>query len=168
MPAAAGTAPPGSGLSARAAQSGGAQERSATDGTGWRHPPAGCRVWFNNYRWDADQALDDLKEYVVEHPVDGTGDPVVDETGFLKKGDKSVGVQRHCGADRELAGWRVPDPRRTQGQGIAGSELYFPQVWNHDHGRRRGTGERRLSDQTITGASDAEEGTGSGCSLHRR
>ena len=33
-------------------------------------------------------------DYVVEHLGDADGVLVVDETGFLKKGDKSVGVQR--------------------------------------------------------------------------
>jgi SRSO17 transposase len=38
---------------------------------------------------------DDLREYVVEHLGDeDSGVLVVDETGFLKKGKKSVGVAR--------------------------------------------------------------------------
>ena len=43
------------------------------------------------YRWDADLVRDDMKSYVVEQ-ADAV--LVVDETGFLKKGEKSVGVQR--------------------------------------------------------------------------
>ena len=45
-------------------------------------------------KWDADAVRDDLRDYVVE----AFGDPgavlIVDETGGLKKGIKSVGVQR--------------------------------------------------------------------------
>src|SRR6266536_2277964 len=44
--------------------------------------------------WDADGVRDDLRAYVVEHLGDPDGGGVVDETGFLKKGDKSAGVQR--------------------------------------------------------------------------
>ena len=49
---------------------------------------------LSTYRWDADRVRDDLKDYVVEHLADAEGVLVVDETGFLKKGKKSVGVQR--------------------------------------------------------------------------
>ena len=49
---------------------------------------------LSTYVWDADLVRDDLRDYVVEHPGDVRGVPVVDETGFLKKGNKSVGVQR--------------------------------------------------------------------------
>ena len=47
-----------------------------------------------NYQWDADLVRDDLKAYVIGHLADAAAVLVVDETGFLKKGDKSVGVQR--------------------------------------------------------------------------
>ena len=46
------------------------------------------------HHWDADEVRDDLQGYVVEHLGD-PGEPlVVDETGFLKQGKKSVGVKR--------------------------------------------------------------------------
>src|SRR6266511_1035413 len=44
--------------------------------------------------WDADAVRDDLRGYVVEQLGDPGAVLVVDETGFLKKGEKSVGVQR--------------------------------------------------------------------------
>jgi SRSO17 transposase len=44
--------------------------------------------------WDADAVRDDLRSYVVEHLRDDDAVLVVDKTGFLKKGAKSVGVQR--------------------------------------------------------------------------
>ena len=45
-------------------------------------------------RWDADLVRDDVREYVVEHLGHPFGVLIVDETGFLKKGRGSVGVQR--------------------------------------------------------------------------
>jgi SRSO17 transposase len=44
--------------------------------------------------WDADQVRDDMRAYVLAHLADEGGDGVliVDETGLLKKGTKSVGV----------------------------------------------------------------------------
>ena len=56
--------------------------------------PDGVQRLFNAARWDPDQVRDDLREYVVEHLGDAQAVLVVDETGFLKKGTKSVGVQR--------------------------------------------------------------------------
>jgi hypothetical protein len=48
--------------------------------------------------WDPDLVRDDLRSYVVERLGDRDGVLVVDETGFLKKGDRSAGVARqHTG-----------------------------------------------------------------------
>ena len=55
--------------------------------------PQGVQRLLNSAKWDADAVRDDLGEYVLEHLADGeTGILAVDETGFLKKGEKSVGV----------------------------------------------------------------------------
>ena len=56
--------------------------------------PDGVQRLLATYRWDADGVRDDLREYVVEHLGDPEAVLVVDETGFLKQGRKSVGVQR--------------------------------------------------------------------------
>ena len=56
--------------------------------------PYGVQRLLSTYRWDADLVRDDLSGYVVQHLADADGVLVVDETGFLKKGDKSAGVQR--------------------------------------------------------------------------
>ena len=56
--------------------------------------PDGVQRLLATYRWDADGVGDDLREYVVEQLGDPEAVLVVDETGFLKQGNKSVGVQR--------------------------------------------------------------------------
>jgi SRSO17 transposase len=57
--------------------------------------PRGVQHLLNDARWDPDTVRDDLREYVVEHLGDErSGVLIVDETGFLKKGEKSVGVAR--------------------------------------------------------------------------
>ena len=57
--------------------------------------PQGVQRLLNSAKWDADEVRDDLRSYVVEHLGDEeTGILIVDETGFLKKGEKSVGVAR--------------------------------------------------------------------------
>ena len=45
-------------------------------------------------KWDADEVRDDLRSYVVDHLGDDEAVLVVDETGDVKKGDRTVGVQR--------------------------------------------------------------------------
>jgi SRSO17 transposase len=49
---------------------------------------------MNGARWDADAVRDDLRAYAVAHLGHPRAVLVGDETGFLKKGRKSVGVQR--------------------------------------------------------------------------
>src|SRR3712207_7184001 len=68
--------------------------------------PQGAQRLLNAARWDAEAVRDDLRRYVVEHLGDEkSGVLIVDETGFLKKGEKSVGVARQytgtAGEDRE-------------------------------------------------------------------
>src|SRR5919206_252270 len=56
--------------------------------------PRGVQRLLDAAQWDAEAVRDDLRAYVVEHLGDARGVLVVDETGFIKKGAKSVGVQR--------------------------------------------------------------------------
>src|ERR671919_1131919 len=56
--------------------------------------PDGVQRLLATYDWDANLVRDDLRGYVVEHLGDAQGVLVIDETGFLKKGAKSVGVKR--------------------------------------------------------------------------
>ena len=44
--------------------------------------------------WDADAVRDDLRSYVVDELSAPTAVLVIDESGVVKKGDKSVGVRR--------------------------------------------------------------------------
>src|SRR5512142_1734196 len=56
--------------------------------------PDGVQDFLARMRWDADQVRDDLCTYIVAHLADADAVLVLDETGFVKKGTKSVGVQR--------------------------------------------------------------------------
>jgi SRSO17 transposase len=57
--------------------------------------PRGVQHLLNDAHWDPDAVRDDLREYVLEHLGDEeSGVLIVDETSFLKKGNKSVGVAR--------------------------------------------------------------------------
>jgi len=56
--------------------------------------PDGMRRLLNASRWDVDAERNDLVAYLREHLADPAAILVIDETGFLKKGTKSAGVQR--------------------------------------------------------------------------
>ena len=85
-----------------------------------------------------------MKEYVVEHLADAEGVLVVDETGFLKKGTKSVGVQRqYSGTAGRIENSQIGvflTYATVQGRVLLDRELYLPQVWADDAERRREAG----------------------------
>jgi SRSO17 transposase len=59
--------------------------------------------------WDHDGVRDDLRAYLVERLGDSEAVLVIDETGDLKKGTQTVGVQRQytCGLDQhQVRRWR--------------------------------------------------------------
>ena len=58
---------------------------------------------LNRASWDADGVRDDVRGYVARHLGDAGGVLVVDETGFVKKGTRSAGVQRQYSG---TAAWR--------------------------------------------------------------
>lgn len=56
--------------------------------------PTGMQRLLAGAKWNAEAVRDALRAYVMEHLADPEAVLIVDETGFLKKGTKSVGVQR--------------------------------------------------------------------------
>src|SRR5262245_23402321 len=56
--------------------------------------PDGVQHLLARADWDAEAVRDDLIGYVRDHLGDPDGVLIVDETGFLKKGTKSCGVER--------------------------------------------------------------------------
>ena len=130
------------------AEFGGAQERLATGGAGGRrHSRRGAAITVHPclrrgrlYRWDADLVRDDLRAYVVEHLGESDGVLVVDETGFLKKGKKSVGVQRqYSGTAGRIENCRIGvflTYATAQGRVLLDRELHLPQVWADDAERQ--------------------------------
>jgi DDE superfamily endonuclease len=75
--------------------------------------PDGMQHLLARAVWDTDGVRDDLRDYVVDHLGDPAAVLVVDETGDVKKGMHTVGVQRgvhrHRWASRELPGRCLPD-----------------------------------------------------------
>src|SRR6478736_1735522 len=62
----------------------------------WAHEvsPDGMQRLLRRADWDVDGVRDDVRDYVVERLGDRSGVLIVDDTGFLKKGTRSAGVQR--------------------------------------------------------------------------
>ena len=106
--------------------------------------PDGVQRLLYNYRWDADLVRDDTKSYVVEHLSAADAVLVVDETGFLKKGEKSVGVQRqYSGTAGRIENCQIGvflAYASARGRTLLDRELYLPQVWAEDWERRREAG----------------------------
>jgi SRSO17 transposase len=102
--------------------------------------PDGMQRLLTTARWDADALRDDVRAYVVEHLGDPGGVLVVDETGFLKKGGKSAGVQRqYSGTAGRIENCQVGvflTYASTRGRALIDRELYLPKEWAADAARR--------------------------------
>jgi SRSO17 transposase len=101
--------------------------------------PDGMQRLLNSYRWDADAVRDDLRGYVLSNLGDPAGVVVADETGFLKKGVKSAGVQRqYSGTAGRIENCQLgvfltyTSPR---GRALIDRELYLPKTWTGDRER---------------------------------
>jgi hypothetical protein len=68
--------------------------------------PDGIQDFLACMHWDADQVRDDLRACVVARLGDADAVLVLDETGFVKKGTKSAGVQRQYSGQSLQIGWR--------------------------------------------------------------
>jgi SRSO17 transposase len=99
---------------------------------------------LNHARWDSDEVRDDLRDYVVEHLGDPGGVLFVDETGFLKKGTKSAGVQRqYSGTAGRIENCQVGvflAYASPKGHALIDRELYLPDSWTDDRPRCREAG----------------------------
>jgi SRSO17 transposase len=102
--------------------------------------PDGMQRLLATADWDADAVREDLRGYVVEHLGEPEAVLVVDETGFLKKGRKSVGVQRqYSGTAGRLENCQIGvflAYASAQGRTFLDRELYLPKEWAADAARR--------------------------------
>jgi SRSO17 transposase len=102
--------------------------------------PDGMQRLLTSARWDPGALRDDVRGYVVEQLGDPGGVLVVDETGFLKKGGKSAGVQRqYSGTAGRIENCQVGvflAYASGKGRALVDRELYLPKEWIADPGRR--------------------------------
>jgi SRSO17 transposase len=103
--------------------------------------PDGMQHLLARAVWDEDAVRDDVRAYVVEHLADPGAVLVIDETGDLKKGATTVGVQRqYTGTagrveNAQVAVWLVY--ATGAGHALVDRELYVPRVWTDDPDRCR-------------------------------
>jgi SRSO17 transposase len=106
--------------------------------------PDGMQDFLGRMRWDADAVRDDLRAYVVERLGDPDAVLVLDETGFVKKGEKSAGVQRqYSGTAGRVENCQVGvflGYASRHGRALIDRALYLPEGWARDAGRRAGAG----------------------------
>jgi SRSO17 transposase len=78
--------------------------------------PDGMQLLLGRAKWDADQVRDDVRDYVVDHLHDDQAVLVADETGDVKKGTGTVGVQRqYTGTAGRIENAQVPSTWSTRG-----------------------------------------------------
>ena len=103
--------------------------------------PDGVQDFLSRVHWDADAVRDDLQAYVVQHLGDPQGVLILDETGFLKKGEKSAGVQRqYSGTAGRIENCQIGVFLGYAGrhaQALIDRALYRPADWAKDEDRRR-------------------------------
>ena len=118
--------------------------------------------------WDADAVRDDLRALIVDRLGDPDGVLVVDETGDLKKGVHTVGVQRqYTGTAGRIENAQVGvflAYAGRHGHTLIDRRVYLPESWTADRDRCRQAGvpdtvefttRSQLADDMITAAVQA-------------
>lgn len=102
--------------------------------------PQGIQRLLYEAVWDADAVRDAYQQFVVEQFGDPEAILVLDETGFLKKGDQSVGVQRqYSGTAGKVENCQLGvflAYVTSEAHLLLDRRLYLPVVWASDAVRR--------------------------------
>jgi len=106
--------------------------------------PDGMQRLLRRADWDVDGVRDDIRDYVVDRLGHTGAVLVIDDTGFIKKGLRSAGVQRqytgtsgkkdNCQIGTFLA-YVAP-----AGHALIDRHLYLPESWTDDRDRCRDAG----------------------------
>jgi SRSO17 transposase len=106
--------------------------------------PIGMQRLLGEADWDADGVRDDVRDFVVESIGDKNAVLIGDDTGFLKKGTRSAGVQRQYSGtagrteNSQIGTFLAYASRR--GRALIDRELYLPKSWTDDRERCRAAG----------------------------
>ncbi|WP_430981041.1 IS701 family transposase [Streptomyces luteoverticillatus] len=106
--------------------------------------PIGMQRLLGEADWDADGVRDDVRGYVVETIGDRDAVLIGDDTGFLKKGVRSAGVQRqYSGTAGRTENCQVGTflaYASSKGRALIDRELYVPASWTDDRERCQDAG----------------------------
>jgi SRSO17 transposase len=106
--------------------------------------PDGMQHLLERARWDADAVRDDVRGYVAGQLADPQAVLVVDETGDVKKGTATAGVQRqYTGTAGRIENAQVAVYLTYAGRGghaLIDRRLYLPRSWAGDDARREAAG----------------------------
>ncbi|QPQ89116.1 IS701 family transposase (plasmid) [Burkholderia gladioli] len=106
--------------------------------------PDGVQHLLERAQWDVHAARDLLREYVVEQVGERDAVLIVDETGFVKKGQHSAGVQRqYSGTAGRIENSQIGVFLCYAGRGgsaFIDRELYVPKAWTDDRMRCEAAG----------------------------
>lgn len=106
--------------------------------------PYGFQHLLGRADWDPDLLRDLLRTYTLDYLADPDAVGVIDETGFLKKGTRSVGVARqYSGTAGRVENCQIGvflAYASCHGHTLLDRELYLPQEWTDDRERCRRVG----------------------------
>jgi SRSO17 transposase len=106
--------------------------------------PYGFQYLLSRADWDADAVREELRRYVIQHLGDSNGVVVLDETGFLKKGEHSAGVARqYSGTAGKVENCQIGvflGYASALGHALLDRELYVPKEWTDARARCRQAG----------------------------
>ena len=92
-------------------------------------------------KWEADEIRDETRAYAIEHLGHKEAVLAVDETGFLKKGKCSAGVQRqYSGTAGRIENCQIGvflSYISPYGRALIDRELYLPESWADDFEARK-------------------------------
>ena len=101
--------------------------------------PDGMQRLLRTADWDVEGVRDDLRGYVLDQLGDSSGVWMVDDTGFIKKGVRSAGVQRqYTGTSGKIDNCQLGvflAYGSTRGRALVDRELYLPASWTADRDR---------------------------------
>jgi SRSO17 transposase len=101
--------------------------------------PDGLQHLLSRASWDADAVRDDVRGYVLDAFAEPDGVLIVDETGDVKKGTESVGVQRqYTGTAGRIENAQVAvflTYAARRGHALIDRSLYLPKSWAGDPDR---------------------------------
>ncbi|MDN3272574.1 IS701 family transposase [Streptomyces sp. MA15] len=103
--------------------------------------PDGLQHLLAGSEWEPDDIRDDLQEYVAGKLGENDGVLIIDDTGFIKKGTTSAGVQRqYSGTAGRTENCQIgvfAAYASARGRALVDRELYLPKSWTEDRERCR-------------------------------